>query len=341
MNPFHASYIVTQPYGCTGNAAEPPYGSCEHFHHGIDLVGPSANCPIYAAAPGTIFLAGTDTDGANYVIVQTALDTFMAYWHLSAISVSPGQQVDTNTQLGNQGMTGKATGPHLHFEVQQKNPYGSRLHDPDCPVDPNPYLADQGAANDMDTHQIAKDLYQIFTGSVPSADIINQKADFMNATGNAQQVILDIAQAGGWKSDWDCNHNALVSYRECFAISGEDPSQWATDRMQGGMTFDSQVHQELPPILANSTKADDLSKQLQQAVTDRDQAETEAAAAKSDAQQAKQALDALQNAPSDPQAVDCQQKADAAVQVALGQATANPWPLVGLWLRNAFKGGGK
>ena len=40
------------------------------------------------------------------------------YGHLSAISVSPGQQVSPGAVLGRVGSTGRSTGPHLHYEVR-------------------------------------------------------------------------------------------------------------------------------------------------------------------------------------------------------------------------------
>lgn len=95
-NPFHAPYEVSQVFGCTGFPSEPAYNGCEHFHLGLDLVGPSDTCPVYAIMPGTVFAAGTDTDGANYVIIQSP-NYFVAFWHLSAITCQRGQQVDTTT----------------------------------------------------------------------------------------------------------------------------------------------------------------------------------------------------------------------------------------------------
>jgi len=127
---------------------------------------------------------------------------------------------------------------------------------------PEKMIADQGAASDMEPHQIVKDLYQAFTGQIPSDDILNQKADYIAGNNSVQQVAKDVASAGGWKADPDWNHAALVSYRDTFAIPGENVDQWASERQQGGETFDSQVHQELPPILVQSNKAASLQTQL-------------------------------------------------------------------------------
>ncbi len=113
-NPF-----LTQQFGQTADAKR-LYAS--GTHNGIDLRA-SVGTPIKSAAAGVV--AGTgDTDtvcrGASYgkwVLIKhdNGLATLSA--HLSLVKVSQGQRVGRGELIGYSGMTGYATGPHLHFTV--------------------------------------------------------------------------------------------------------------------------------------------------------------------------------------------------------------------------------
>lgn len=141
MNVFHAPYRVSQPYGPTNLAAEPAYGGYKNFHRGIDIVGPSDACPIYAAVPGVVYNCGTDVDGAKYVIELADTGHFVCYWHLSNITVVRGRRIDNTVQIGNQGSTGNSTASHLHLEVELPGTWIGLLKM--TPTDPNPFLQDK------------------------------------------------------------------------------------------------------------------------------------------------------------------------------------------------------
>ena len=121
---------ISQPFGPSQLALEPPYAGYPHFHTGIDLVEPFGS-PVYAADDGVVALVGSTTSGyGNYVVIAHTggLDTL--YGHLSAALVKAGQSVSQGQTIGLEGSTGNSTGPHLHFElrINQK------------PVDPTLYL---------------------------------------------------------------------------------------------------------------------------------------------------------------------------------------------------------
>ncbi|MGD0862382.1 MAG: peptidoglycan DD-metalloendopeptidase family protein [Candidatus Limnocylindrales bacterium] len=113
---------ITQRFGCTGFASEPRYGSCAHFHDAIDIGAPEGS-PVVAAAGGTVIFAGWKYAGsAGYggglvVWISHGGKLWTTYNHLSAEFVHVGQVVAAGQRIGNVGMTGNATGPHLHFEV--------------------------------------------------------------------------------------------------------------------------------------------------------------------------------------------------------------------------------
>jgi peptidoglycan hydrolase-like protein with peptidoglycan-binding domain len=88
------------------------------FHAGIDLIA-GRGTPVGAAAPGGVVFAGFAAGGwGNLVIVAHASGVKTMYAHLSGITVRRGQPVGTGARLGTVGATGRATGPHLHFEVR-------------------------------------------------------------------------------------------------------------------------------------------------------------------------------------------------------------------------------
>jgi murein DD-endopeptidase MepM/ murein hydrolase activator NlpD len=111
--------VVTQPFGCTTFELEPydPFCPGRHVHTGVDLAA-SMGTPVHSATAGTAHV-GFDPNGAgNYVVVTVDAHVRVFYCHLSAIGVVNGQVVTAGQVIGALGQSGKATGPHLHFEVQ-------------------------------------------------------------------------------------------------------------------------------------------------------------------------------------------------------------------------------
>jgi murein DD-endopeptidase MepM/ murein hydrolase activator NlpD len=117
--------VETQPFGCTGYRLEPPHGDCAHFHGGIDIAN-KRGTPIHAAAAGTISYVGREpwyhgTDRAWVVVIKHADGVKTIYVHLQVRDVpgvKAGKHVDRGQFIGYMGMTGRATGPHLHFGLK-------------------------------------------------------------------------------------------------------------------------------------------------------------------------------------------------------------------------------
>lgn len=75
--------------------------------------------PLFAAHAGPVIFAGwEDGGGGNCVITAGPNGEGITYAHLSSIGVSVGQTVTAGQQVGLVGMTGAATGNHLHLEVR-------------------------------------------------------------------------------------------------------------------------------------------------------------------------------------------------------------------------------
>ncbi len=113
--------VITQEYGCTGVAWEPPLGNCSHYHNGIDIAAPIGS-PVRASGDGVVVFAGYNPydpyPKAVIVIIahSTALQTW--YAHLEpGVAVHAGQRVSQGQVIGYVGMTGRTSGPHLHWMV--------------------------------------------------------------------------------------------------------------------------------------------------------------------------------------------------------------------------------
>ena len=85
-------------------------------HSGTDFAADEGT-PVIAAAAGRVAFAGMLTVRGNSVIIDHGAGVFTAYHHLSRIDVSEGAYVAQGEQVGAVGMTGLATGPHLHWEL--------------------------------------------------------------------------------------------------------------------------------------------------------------------------------------------------------------------------------
>ncbi len=113
---------ITQPFGCTGFSWEPPYGSCAHYHNGIDLVAPYGT-PVHSAGDGTVVYVGWNyADGANpawIVIIAHSSSLVTWYAHMQpTYPVRAGDQVTKGQVIGYEGSTGHSTGAHLHWMVE-------------------------------------------------------------------------------------------------------------------------------------------------------------------------------------------------------------------------------
>ena len=111
------------PLPDNGGAETCKYG--EDGHQGVDLAI-DAGTDIYAAASGTVVVAGWYYTYGNCVIIDHGNGVRTLYAHCSSLDVSVGEEVTKGQVVGKVGITGYATGDHLHFEVHINN----RTYDP-------------------------------------------------------------------------------------------------------------------------------------------------------------------------------------------------------------------
>lgn len=137
------SYTVTPSQGglfiwpaINASNINSPYGyRWGRLHAGIDIgssSGTSLGKLVVAAAEGTVIVAGTHSSYGYYVRIDhgNGLQTLYAHCLAGSLTVSAGERVYAGQPIARIGMTGYATGPHLHFEVRSN---GNR-------IDPSPYL---------------------------------------------------------------------------------------------------------------------------------------------------------------------------------------------------------
>jgi murein DD-endopeptidase MepM/ murein hydrolase activator NlpD len=108
---------------------EDPFNGEGKFHTGIDIEAPYGT-PVRASADGDVSGASMGAGYGREVVLNHGHDVLTVYGHLSAMAVVPGQHVIRGQVIGYVGQSGRATGPHLHYEV--------RVHN--VPVNPHKYL---------------------------------------------------------------------------------------------------------------------------------------------------------------------------------------------------------
>jgi murein DD-endopeptidase MepM/ murein hydrolase activator NlpD len=116
---------ITSPFGMR---MHPVYGR-PILHAGIDIAA-ATGTTIAAAADGRVIVAGTQGDCGKMVAIDHHGGLSTIYCHMSQIFVGVGQDVQRGQAIGAVGMTGDATGPHVHFQVMQDG----------HPVDPMSFL---------------------------------------------------------------------------------------------------------------------------------------------------------------------------------------------------------
>ncbi len=106
-----------------------PFNGEGAFHSGVDISGQFGEA-VVAPADGVVTFADFQSGYGRLVAVDHGYGISTRYGHLSGMAVAPGQRVRRGQLLGYVGVSGRSTGPHLHYEV--------RIND--TPVNPRKYL---------------------------------------------------------------------------------------------------------------------------------------------------------------------------------------------------------
>lgn len=87
------------------------------FHSGADIRATSGT-PVFVAGNGVVIFSGRQGGYGNIVMVDHGGGVITRYAHLRRILATKGSMVTAGSRIGLVGSTGRATGPHLHFEVR-------------------------------------------------------------------------------------------------------------------------------------------------------------------------------------------------------------------------------
>jgi murein DD-endopeptidase MepM/ murein hydrolase activator NlpD len=97
-----------------------PHWPYERYHTGMDIVSSQGyGAPVTVFRAGRVIEASYVSGYGNHVVVDHGNGLASLYGHLSRINVSVGQDVKPGNSIGLEGMTGMATGPHVHFEIRE------------------------------------------------------------------------------------------------------------------------------------------------------------------------------------------------------------------------------
>jgi len=106
-----------------------PFNGEGAFHSGVDISA-SIGQSVVAPADGTVTFADFSGGYGREVVIDHGHGITTRYAHLASFAVAPGQFVHRGDTIGYVGLSGRSTGPHLHYEV--------RIND--TPVNPRKYL---------------------------------------------------------------------------------------------------------------------------------------------------------------------------------------------------------
>jgi murein DD-endopeptidase MepM/ murein hydrolase activator NlpD len=104
---------LTSSMGSRGD----PFTGAPDFHPGLDISA-DRGAPVHATADGTVSFAGASGAYGNLITIDHGFGLESRYGHLSRVEVRPGAKVARGDRIGAVGATGRATGPHLHYEVR-------------------------------------------------------------------------------------------------------------------------------------------------------------------------------------------------------------------------------
>jgi len=94
-----------------------PFTGKRHYHRGIDIVN-KIGTPIKATASGRVIFVGQENFWGNSIFIRHINGMITKFGHLSSFEVSRGDSVHRGDVIGYLGMSGRSTGPHLHYQIE-------------------------------------------------------------------------------------------------------------------------------------------------------------------------------------------------------------------------------
>jgi len=108
--------VISTPFG----AQRYVNGEPRSPHSGIDIAT-AEGTPVSAPLAGKVLLVSDMYLNGNTVVIGHGEGLVSVYSHLASTALQPGQWVGTGEAIGTVGMSGRATGPHLHWGIRFHN----------------------------------------------------------------------------------------------------------------------------------------------------------------------------------------------------------------------------
>ena len=166
---------------CPGAVVTSNFGFREFdnkFHKGLDLGTGSEIIPTYAAESGTVIFAGYSGSAGNLITIDHGNGLVTKYMHHSEIYVKVGDHVEKGQQIGLSGTTGRSTGNHLHFQVEENG----------VAVNPLLYLEGNGTSSELQRMDPMKDI-------VSGTKVVLEKKDIETSGEDAQNAAVEETEA--------------------------------------------------------------------------------------------------------------------------------------------------
>lgn len=166
---------------CPGAVVTSNFGFREFdnkFHKGLDLGTGSENIPTYAAESGTVIFAGYSGSAGNLITIDHGNGLVTKYMHHSEIYVKVGDHVEKGQQIGLSGTTGRSTGNHLHFQVEENG----------VAVNPLLYLEGNGTSSELQRMDPMQDI-------VSGTKVVLEKKDIETSGEDAQNAAVEETEA--------------------------------------------------------------------------------------------------------------------------------------------------
>lgn len=207
--------LITSPFGMRTH----PIDNVRQMHNGIDISTRHDDL-LATENDGKVIKTGYDSQGGgNYVKVEYARDdgskTVATYCHLSQTDVKVGDSVNAGQKLGVSGSSGKSTGDHLHFAIDQVASDGTSRK-----VDPASYLAEIAQKGNIQTTALlnGKDLLAKYKAENP----LSQESPMLaqgssSATGNSEIRLGEDISPDAWMKKLLSSEDSGVS------LAGGDP----------------------------------------------------------------------------------------------------------------------
>lgn len=107
---------VTSPFGWRRD----PFTGAQQFHRGVDFRA-NIGTPVMAALDGVVSVVGENWLYGKFIIMTHSNGYKTLYGHLNSFNVREGDRVARGRKIAETGNTGYSTGPHLHFEIFDRN----------------------------------------------------------------------------------------------------------------------------------------------------------------------------------------------------------------------------